>query len=55
MIYQKQFKELIKIPFWLPVIRDVHGAFFLEFYLEHDGKSIFDYCNSALKKLSSLL
>lgn len=48
IIYQKQFKELIKIPFWLPAIGDVHGAFLLEFYLEHVhlkyGKSIFDYC-----------
>lgn len=48
IIYQKQFKELIKIPFWLPAIGDVHGAFLLEFYLENVhlkyGKSIFDYC-----------
>ncbi|MCI1823276.1 MAG: hypothetical protein LKI76_05010 [Megasphaera sp.] len=48
IIYQEQFKELIKIPFWLPAIGDVHGAFLLEFYLEHVyikyDKSIFDYC-----------
>ena len=35
IIYDCKFKELAKIPFWLPGIGDVSGMFLLEFYLEY--------------------
>ncbi|WP_346683603.1 hypothetical protein [Megasphaera stantonii] len=38
LIFDSKFKELIKIPFSLPIIGVVHGGFLLEFYLEYVNK-----------------
>ena len=47
LIFSEEFKELIKIPFSLPIIGAVHGAFLLEFYLEYviSSKVQITYCS----------
>lgn len=61
IIYDCKFKELAKIPFWLPGIGDVSGVFLLEFYIEYIcedelvssipyycAKDVFDFRNAPL-------
>lgn len=47
LIFDSKFKELIKIPFSLPIIGAVHGGFLLEFYLEYVNKEKFSILYSS--------